>query len=121
MSSYLTQFLGLGAVLVVVACGGSQAAPQASSTGAAAGKSPIGGACKSDASCETGLFCDTGDPGGQCLKKCSSSADCGSGAVCSDEKKCYHACQNKADCTRAGYACVGKAPQMFCDVAEEKH
>jgi hypothetical protein len=119
MSRYLTQFLGLGVIIVAVACGGTQTAPQTSSAGAT--KSPIGGACTSDAACETGLFCDTGDPGGQCLKKCSSTADCGSGAVCSDEKKCYHACQSKADCTRAGYTCVGKAPQMFCDVAEEKH
>jgi hypothetical protein len=86
---------------------------------ASGGKSPIGGGCKADDDCVGGLFCDKNDPGGQCLKKCSSSADCGSGSVCSDEKKCYQACQSKADCKRAGYTCVGKAPQTFCDVAEE--
>jgi hypothetical protein len=80
MSRYVKRFLGLGVIIVAVACGGSQAAPQTSTAGAT--KSPIGGACTSDAACETGLFCDTGDPGGQCLKKCSTTADCGSGGRC---------------------------------------
>jgi len=89
------------------------------------GKGAIGGACRADDDCASGLFCEKDDPGGQCLKKCASSADCGAGAVCSDEKKCYQACQKPADCTRSGYACKGTAPEMFCDTAasgdQEKH
>ncbi len=105
------------ATLLVVACGGSQTTSQTSSTSGT--KSLIGGGCASDDDCTAGLFCAKEDPGGQCLKKCNSTADCGAGSVCSDEKKCYIACQKPTDCTRKGYSCQGKAPEMFCDVAEE--
>lgn len=108
----------LPAALVVVACGGGQTSPQTASDSSGT-KSPIGGGCHSDDDCASGLFCDKDDPGGQCLKKCSTTADCGAGAVCSDEKKCYQACQKPADCTRPGYACKGAAPNMFCDTADE--
>jgi hypothetical protein len=104
--------------LLVPACGGEQ--PTAQTVASTSGvKSSIGGGCASNDDCVAGLFCEKGDPGGQCLKKCASSADCGAGAVCSDEKKCYAACKTAADCTRKGYTCTGKAPEMFCDTAEE--
>jgi hypothetical protein len=106
------------AAFLVLACGGEQPSAQTAAN-AAGGKSPIGGGCASDGDCVSGLFCDKGDPGGQCLKKCATTADCGPGAVCSDEKKCYQACQKPEDCSRKGYSCQGKAPAMFCDTAGE--
>jgi len=117
----MTKFTRMACLLgtmLFAACGGnttrSAESPQVAET-----KNPIGGGCTSDASCLTGLFCEKDDPGGQCLKKCETSADCGSGAVCSDEKKCYKACKSTADCGRPGYACIDKGPSKFCDVAEE--
>ena len=105
--------------LTFLAC----ASPQtntATQPGAVSGaKSAIGGPCGSDGECEQGLSCDKADPGGQCQKACASNADCGAGAVCGGEKKCYHACKSADDC-RKGYTCMGKAPDTFCDVAEEK-
>jgi hypothetical protein len=109
----------VAAAFLALACGGEQAASQTAASAAGGGKNPIGGGCASDGDCVSGLFCEKGDPGGQCLKKCASTADCGPGAVCSDEKKCYAACKSAADCTRKGYTCKGKAPEMFCDTAEE--
>jgi hypothetical protein len=113
----------VAASVLGLACGGehppAQTPTSASGANASGTKSPIGGGCASDNDCAAGLFCDKDDPGGQCLKKCSTTADCGPGAVCSDEKKCYQACKTRADCTRKGYACKGKAPEMFCDTAEE--
>src|SRR5438128_2446859 len=94
---------------------------QPSAESAHAGPSAIGGGCGSDADCVSGLFCAKEHPGGQRLKKCPSTADCGPGAICSDEKKCYRACQTDADCSRKGYACVGTAPNKFCDFAGESH
>jgi hypothetical protein len=50
------------------------------------------------------------------IKTCVSDGDCGTGAVCNDEKKCYAACTTTADCTRGmPYTCVGTAPRKFCD------
>jgi hypothetical protein len=108
----------VAAAFLALACGGEQPAAQTAAS-ASGGKNPIGGGCASDGDCASGLFCEKGDPGGQCLKKCASTADCGPGAVCSDERKCYAACKSPADCTRKGYTCKGKAPEMFCDTAEE--
>ena len=105
----------LTCLALTVACGGGT--PKAQEPEGAS-KGPIGGECKADADCSPGLSCDTGDPGGQCEKKCDTNADCGSGAVCNDEKKCYRACHADAEC-RAGYACQGDAPNKFCDVANE--
>jgi hypothetical protein len=109
------RFVAVAAVLA--ACGASQT-PANPPTGGGA-SSPLGGPCKADADCQQGMFCATDDPGGQCEKKCASAADCGAGAVCSDEKKCYRACQSDADCGRKGYACLGKGPDKFCDAASE--
>src|SRR5438046_6335110 len=106
----------LVALFLVIACGGST--PPAQEPTAGGGKSPVGGECKADADCSTGLSCDTGDPGGQCQRKCDASADCGPGGVCSDEKKCYRGCKADTDC-RSGYSCQGKDPAKFCDVAGE--
>ncbi len=79
----------------------------------------IGGACASSGDCQAGLFCETADPGGQCVKSCNVDGDCGAGAVCNDEKKCYKACLCDGDCTRgAPYFCVGTSPRKFCDVAD---
>lgn len=83
-------------------------------------RSPIGGACTTDASCEDGASCDHDDPGGECTKKCATSADCGAGNVCRpDEKECFQGCKSQTDCKRAGYRCMGAAPEMFCDIPEE--
>jgi hypothetical protein len=102
--------------LLLGACGASQTPVNQPPGG---GSSPLGGACAADGDCQQGMFCATADPGGQCEKKCASTADCGPNAVCSDEKKCYRACQSDADCGRKGYACTGKAPDKFCDAASE--
>src|SRR5436190_6944999 len=104
------------AAVLVTSCGGSQQAPAGG--GPSGSKSAVGGGCASDGDCQAGLTCDKGDPGGQCQKACTATTDCGAGAVCGESKKCYKACQSKADC-RDGYTCMGKAPAMFCDVAEE--
>jgi Cys-rich repeat protein len=84
--------------------------------GGATHQSSIGGACSSDNDCHAGLFCETTDPGGQCVKTCTTDLDCGSGAVCNSEKKCYAACTSSAQC-RSGYSCQGVTPENFCDVA----
>jgi len=105
---------------LLASCTPAPAAPGA----AARARSPIGGPCTTDADCEVGVSCDKDDPGGECTKKCSTSADCGPGNVCRpDEKECLQACRSQDDCRRAGYVCMGKAPETFCDIAEsaEKH
>jgi hypothetical protein len=93
------------------------------SNGAAPG-SPVGGPCSGDGDCQPGLFCETMDPGGQCLKGCTGDADCGDGNLCAldDGKlKCYRACKGDADCPRAGYPCIGKdgrdPTRTFCDTS----
>ena len=106
----------LASLVLVIACGSGTPPAQEPTAG---GKSPVGGECKAEADCAAGLSCDTGDPGGQCQRKCEASADCGPGGVCSDEKKCYRGCQADTDC-RTGYSCQGKEPAKFCDVAEAK-
>jgi len=103
-------------VVFLAACGGGESSGK--SVAGAASNSPIGGPCGGDGDCSSGLTCEKDDPGGQCVKKCATSADCGSGAVCNDEKKCYAACKTKDDC-RKGYSCQGKAPDLFCDAEEE--
>src|SRR5689334_13687399 len=55
-------------------------------------KNPIGASCSADSDCSSGLRCITDDPGGQCTKTCATDGDCGVGAVCNDESKCYKAC-----------------------------
>lgn len=86
----------------------------------AGARSAIGGPCVSDADCQEGATCDKDDPGGECTKKCTRSADCGPGNVCQpDEHECFQACTSQADCKRQGYRCMGKAPEMFCDIPEE--
>jgi hypothetical protein len=102
-------------ISLFAACGGNQQSAQ--SPGAM--PSPLGGPCIAASECQSGLFCEKGDPGGQCLKKCVSSADCGAGAVCNDDKRCYRVCQSNTDCGRSGYECGGASPNRFCDAAEE--
>ena len=116
MTSFIRVLAPLG-LMLFSGCAGA-GSPKSEVPPTAEMKNPIGGGCSSDASCLSGLFCETHDPGGQCLKKCESSADCGAGAVCNDEKKCYKACEKTPDCGRAGYACVEKGSLKFCDVDE---
>lgn len=107
----------LAAMTLSLSCTKSQ---PAGSAPRAPGKAVIGGPCASDADCEVGASCDKDDPGGQCTKKCASTADCGPGNVCQmDEKECFQACHGQADCKRPGYVCMGRAPEMFCDIPEE--
>ena len=61
----------LPCLALVIACGGGK--PSAKEP-AAGDKSPLGGECNADADCSPGLSCDTGDPGGQCQKKCEAAA-----------------------------------------------
>jgi hypothetical protein len=88
-----------------------------------AARNPLGGPCAADGDCQVSLVCVADDPGGQCVKTCASDADCGAGALCNDELKCYQACTRTADCPRAvsdaRYGCVGPAPRQFCDVLGE--
>ena len=111
----LGALLLLGGAVASAACGNS-------ADGAGGGTHVIGDACATSADCESGLFCSTDDPGGQCLKGCQTEADCPAGSVCTDEMKCYRSCTSAADCTRAGYACVEamtvtSAPTTTCDIA----
>jgi Cys-rich repeat protein len=86
------------------------------SAGTAAGTSPVGGACASDADCLSGLSCSTGDPGGLCTKSCKSDADCGTGGVCNSESECYAGCTTNADCRNSeGYVCIKTEKEPFCD------
>lgn len=107
-------------VIAVAACGGGT--PPAAAPNAAASPS-IGGPCRADADCPLSYSCDKDDPGGECSRKCSTSADCGPGGTCTPEKECLASCRTSADCTRAGYACTGQAPDAYCDIPEaaEKH
>lgn len=112
------------AAIVSIGCTPSQPAPGAAGAAVARARSAIGGPCDKDADCEAGATCDKDDPGGQCTKKCAVTADCGPGNVCRpDEKECFQGCHGQADCKRAGYVCMGTAPETFCDVPEsaEKH
>jgi hypothetical protein len=102
-------------VVILAACGGSQTSAQSPSASA----SPLGGPCSNDAQCQPGLSCDKSDPGGQCLKNCTTDAECGAGALCALAKTCYRRCQTDADCGRAGYVCGGPVPNKFCDAAGE--
>jgi hypothetical protein len=110
----------LGGALGVAACGSSGGGTGGSSAG---GTHVVGDGCTKDADCQSGLFCSTTDPGGQCLKICATAADCPTGSVCTDEMKCYKSCTQASDCTRSGYACVDamlvtNMPTKTCDVAE---
>src|SRR5579864_6029094 len=80
-------------------CGASQSPAQSP----ALLPSPLGGPCAHASECQAGLFCEMSDPGGQCLANCASSADCGAGALCSNDKRCHRACRSTADCERPGY------------------
>lgn len=80
----------------------------------------LGDACTAASDCESDLFCDHQYPGGQCLKKCASGADCGPDSVC-NRSTCRRACERNADCGRSGYVCAGTAPNTFCDPDEEDH
>ena len=109
----MARSIPLVVVLAAVSCAGGSSAP----TGAAIGEP---GAATSD--CQAGMFCETKDPGGQCLKSCTADADCGSGNLCAlddGQLKCYRACKASSDCPRAGYPCVGAdgrdATRTFCD------
>src|SRR6478609_2693408 len=108
MTTTLTRLITLFGFVLLSGCGATQGSP--GETRKEADKHPIGGACGGDGDCANGLFCDKGDPGGMCQKKCGTTADCGAGAVCSDEKKCYRACTSDVDC-RNDYACMRKAPE----------
>jgi hypothetical protein len=71
-----------------------------------------------DTDCPGSYTCDKDDPGGECNKKCESSADCGQGGTCTPEKECLASCQTQAECKRAGYACIGRPPAAYCDIPE---
>jgi Cys-rich repeat protein len=89
------------------------------SCGSSTALAPVGGACKATADCASGLTCDTDDPGGLCTKPCTADGECGTGNVCSAEKKCYKACATAADCRAAPYACVtDSTAKKFCDKME---
>ncbi|MEP7120357.1 MAG: hypothetical protein ABJE95_05595 [Byssovorax sp.] len=104
-------------LLGCASCTPSKTPPDAAKLGA---RSPIGGACVTDASCEIGATCDLDDPGGQCTKKCTTSAECGASNLCEPhEKECFQACKTQADCLRPGYRCLGPPNATFCDVPEE--
>jgi hypothetical protein len=95
----------LGGIMASAACGNSSGGGGGAG-GGSAGTHIIGDACTATSDCESGLYCSTDDPGGQCLKTCATAGDCPSGRVCTDEMKCYKSCTMASDCTRSGYACV---------------
>jgi hypothetical protein len=98
-------FLAPAFALAVAGCGGPSS-----------NLSAIGGACKATTDCQVGLSCETGDPGGQCVKPCTSDGDCGAGAVCNGEMKCYKACTGNADCRQPDYGCTtDSTAKKFCD------
>lgn len=74
----------------------------------------LGSSC-SGASCQSGLTCFSGFPGGLCSKTCQSNADC-SGGVCvasSSGLVCLVTCFNDQTC-RPGYACQSTGEATVC-------
>ncbi|GHG92705.1 hypothetical protein GCM10012319_54440 [Comamonas sp. KCTC 72670] len=70
----------------------------------------IGAACDTEADCGPGLSCDTGFPGGYCLRPCSEAAPCPEGSVCAPGLgMCFQACGEA--CVRPGYGC-GPVPEV---------
>jgi hypothetical protein len=116
MRRLVSAAIGLG--LVVSACAGNEPAARTALTSASTGT--IGAECRAHDDCSSGLFCKKDEPGGQCVKKCSSSVDCGPGAVCSEKKMCHRVCQTVSDCPRSGFACKGAAPNTYCDTSVEE-
>jgi hypothetical protein len=102
------------AVVSVIACSGSD--------GSVSPTPRVGQACSAATSCGPGERCLTGEPGGLCVKPCTTSgsaAECPSGSFCDEDSfarddgsgdqrltVCLQACQKDEEC-RAGYACSG--------------
>ncbi len=80
----------------------------------------IGNACANNSDCGDAEECftegDTGFPGGYCVSDCTTDDDCPSGAGCTDDGKCFRACEQVGDCERPGYVCGANVEmtQAFC-------
>lgn len=102
-------FLLLGLVLVLLpACGNP----------ANTAYVPVGSRCRVDDDCGTRPYsCQTGSPGGYCVRDCTLDGDCPTDAACAGGK-CRRKCTETAQCRSAeGYVCrdVG-ATSLVCEV-----
>ena len=120
-------FIFIAASAALTACSSSSTTTNITSDAgggadAGGGSGEVSAACVKDSDCQSGLFCSTGDPGGQCLKVCHALSECPAGSTCTDENKCYKTCATAADCPRSGYACVDStkidmSAGKTCDIA----
>ncbi len=121
-------FIFIAAFAALSACSSSSTTTSSTDGGGGGGADAGGGtgevsaACTKDLDCQSGLYCSTGDPGGQCLKVCHAQSECPMGSTCTDENKCYKTCTGKTDCPRDGYACVDStkldmSAGKTCDIA----
>ncbi len=87
----------------------------------------VGGTCSIDTDCQDGLSCPNGSAASgadrQCVKDCTTDAECGDGAVCTthlggEGGTCWKACTTAADC-RSDLVCAGGVvPRLFCEVQQ---
>ena len=113
-----SSFSSLFLATVVAACSGSE-----SSETSSGGTTPrVGQACTASAACGPGEQCLTGEPGGLCVKPCTTSgsaSECPSGSLCDEDSflrddgsgdqrltVCLQQCEKDEQC-RSGYACSG--------------
>lgn len=115
MHRYLFSLVG---VVLVVACSGSDA----SDTPAGSSTPRVGQACTASTTCGPAEQCLLGEPGGLCVKPCTTSGsanECPSGALCDEDSfakddgsgeqrltVCLQQCEKDEEC-RSGYACSG--------------
>ena len=84
---------------------------------AACGPVAVGTACRENADCPTGLYCDRGATDGYCTTDCEKDLPCPERAVCvavnvsatstggfTEVRRCLRSCNADPDC-REGYAC----------------
>lgn len=73
----------------------------------------VGSSCASDGDCNSGLVCDTAQPGGYCVYP--DCDNCGEDGVCVDDS-CGQQCTETRDC-RVGYVCRPQAEGSACVAA----
>ena len=84
--------------------------------------SPVGGACRCQGDCASGLLCDPepsiGWPGGICTALCGATAECGTDGTCvtmdgASSGVCQSSCGDHGEC-RAGWRCFYGSCNPHC-------
>lgn len=73
----------------------------------------LGSSCDSTTTCNAGLTCQSGLPGGMCTKSCASDADCLGGVCVLTQLICYKACSTDDVC-RSSYSCQPSGTASAC-------